>query len=331
LRPIGDFFGFIMRPIMVMMLRKFIIPWYKDVYPVMKKLGTWIGNQVVPIVERTFTGGTAENTVAIATAAAIPALIVLKKTGLLTKLKDSLKPTVKATGTLPSAKPPKVPIPSPAFPAPAKVKPPIFKFPKLPPAIQSGLVKIAALPAAIKSGVTAAVTKSTSVLKNLVTPLQKSLSSPKLLAAAADFIKIAPKVLKIAIKPVPIIGWALAGVDVTGSALKKYSPETYEGIRQGALGLGAMLGDTEGKTTEGILDFMGFGTKSTAEQLGEMAAPYLGSNTGVGGGAGQARGNAGNGVVIYVDHVSNEADIQRLGNVMQEKLQESNKRTVKSY
>ena len=44
LRPIGDFIGFMLRPIMVYMLRKFIIPWYQDVYPVMKNLGTTIGN-----------------------------------------------------------------------------------------------------------------------------------------------------------------------------------------------------------------------------------------------------------------------------------------------
>jgi len=46
LRPIGDFIGFILRPVMVYMLRKFIIPWYKDVYPVMKTLGTDIGNEI---------------------------------------------------------------------------------------------------------------------------------------------------------------------------------------------------------------------------------------------------------------------------------------------
>ena len=46
LRPIGDFIGFILRPVMVYILRKFIIPWYKDVYPVMKTLGTDIGNEI---------------------------------------------------------------------------------------------------------------------------------------------------------------------------------------------------------------------------------------------------------------------------------------------
>ena len=45
LRPIGDFFGFIMRPIMIMLLRKFIIPWYTKMYPQMMKWGTEIGTK----------------------------------------------------------------------------------------------------------------------------------------------------------------------------------------------------------------------------------------------------------------------------------------------
>ena len=33
LRPIGDFFGMLMRPILILLLRKFIIPFYQTVYP----------------------------------------------------------------------------------------------------------------------------------------------------------------------------------------------------------------------------------------------------------------------------------------------------------
>ena len=33
LRPIGDFFGLLMRPILILLLRKFIIPFYQTVYP----------------------------------------------------------------------------------------------------------------------------------------------------------------------------------------------------------------------------------------------------------------------------------------------------------
>jgi len=224
------------------------------------------------------------------------------------------------------------PVKVPASPVKPLKLPPPPKVPiiKLPPVVQNGLAKIASLPAVLKAGVTNAVVKSASLLKNVVTPITKAMSSPAMLKAAADIVKITPKVLKFAIKPVPIIGWALAGIDVTGSAMKEFAPEQYEAIRQGALGIGKALGDTEGKTTEGMLDFMGFGTKSTAEQLGELASPYLGSTTGLGGGRGAAASDRGNQIIINIDHVSNEADIQRMGNVMQEKLQESNKRTLKT-
>jgi len=56
----------------------------------------------------------------------------------------------------------------------------------------------------------------------------------------------------------------------------------------------------------------------------------MGDTTGFGGGRGAAASDRGNQIIINIDHVSNEADIQRMGNVMQEKLQESNKRTLKT-
>ena len=46
LRPIGDFFGFLFRPILIMLLRKFIIPWYTKMYPVMMKMGDLIGQKL---------------------------------------------------------------------------------------------------------------------------------------------------------------------------------------------------------------------------------------------------------------------------------------------
>ena len=47
LRPIGDFFGFMMRPILIALLQKFIIPFYQTYLPLMQKLGTDIGERVV--------------------------------------------------------------------------------------------------------------------------------------------------------------------------------------------------------------------------------------------------------------------------------------------
>lgn len=54
LRPIGDFFGFLMRPILVMLLRKFIIPWYTTLYPKMIKWGDYLGNIVAAIMGLSF-------------------------------------------------------------------------------------------------------------------------------------------------------------------------------------------------------------------------------------------------------------------------------------
>jgi hypothetical protein len=51
LRPIGDFFGFVMRPIMVLMLRKFIIPFYQKYMPIMIKLGDHIGKLVAKYID----------------------------------------------------------------------------------------------------------------------------------------------------------------------------------------------------------------------------------------------------------------------------------------
>lgn len=51
LRPIGDFLGFMLRPILLMLMRKFIIPFYKDALPKMQELGDMVGQTLVPIIE----------------------------------------------------------------------------------------------------------------------------------------------------------------------------------------------------------------------------------------------------------------------------------------
>jgi hypothetical protein len=51
LRPIGDFFGFLFRPIMIMLLRKFIIPWYTKLMPVMIHMGQLIGEKLAGAFE----------------------------------------------------------------------------------------------------------------------------------------------------------------------------------------------------------------------------------------------------------------------------------------
>jgi len=47
LRPIGDFFGFFLRPIFVYLLRKFIIPFYQTYLPLMQQMGMDLGESVV--------------------------------------------------------------------------------------------------------------------------------------------------------------------------------------------------------------------------------------------------------------------------------------------
>jgi len=47
LRPIGDFFGFFLRPIFVYLLRKFIIPFYQTYLPMMQQMGMDLGETVV--------------------------------------------------------------------------------------------------------------------------------------------------------------------------------------------------------------------------------------------------------------------------------------------
>jgi hypothetical protein len=56
LRPIGDFIGFMLRPIMLMVLTKFILPFYQNALPMMQAMGTMVGEVLVPIVEGIITG-----------------------------------------------------------------------------------------------------------------------------------------------------------------------------------------------------------------------------------------------------------------------------------
>jgi len=45
-RPIGDFIGFILRPLVIMFMTQVAIPFFKTAYPIMKALGTDIGNKL---------------------------------------------------------------------------------------------------------------------------------------------------------------------------------------------------------------------------------------------------------------------------------------------
>ena len=74
LKPIGDFFGFLMRPIMILLLRKFIIPFYQKVYPWFATTGTKIGNNIATIMDNLNM-----ETLGVAVAGAIVAALIKHK------------------------------------------------------------------------------------------------------------------------------------------------------------------------------------------------------------------------------------------------------------
>ena len=51
LMPIGTFFGALLRPILIMLLRKFIIPFYSTAMPTLMNLGTEVGNAIVDFMD----------------------------------------------------------------------------------------------------------------------------------------------------------------------------------------------------------------------------------------------------------------------------------------
>ncbi len=50
-RPIGDFIGFMLRPIVVLLLRQVIIPFYRDVLPIAREFGDLLGGGLVELWE----------------------------------------------------------------------------------------------------------------------------------------------------------------------------------------------------------------------------------------------------------------------------------------
>ena len=86
LMPIGTFFGAILRPILIMFLRKFIIPFYSKMMPVAIQAGTWVGEILTKI------GGGGKKGIVEETGAGLPAADVIEE-----KLEESLN-TQKETG-----------------------------------------------------------------------------------------------------------------------------------------------------------------------------------------------------------------------------------------
>lgn len=56
LRPLGDFFGFFLRPLIIYFLRSIVLPFYRLMRPIMQKLGTFLGMSVTQNVAGTLSG-----------------------------------------------------------------------------------------------------------------------------------------------------------------------------------------------------------------------------------------------------------------------------------
>jgi len=303
LRPIGDFFGMLMRPILILLLRKFIIPFYQTVYP-------WFMNHAKGFDEvvDTITGGNDSINKAIVETGKVA--VATTGTGL-AAISDILKPpTVKPAHTPLSLKalpenPRNLPVLAGKTPPPNIVKaidPIIKKSDKLvTAALKTSKVinSVATLPIKIAEkaitkmvvpvakaaidvnkgvmnlatgGVSGKVDKMVGKTTGKIGGAAKStlgkVTKPAMEILEKAGVKTAVKVgTKTASRFIPIVGQALLAVDAAGSLMKQFAPEQYEGARQGALGIGAMLGDDKGEYTEHVLDFFGFGKKSTAEQL----------------------------------------------------------------
>jgi hypothetical protein len=301
LRPIGDFFGMLMRPILILLLRKFIIPFYQTVYP-------WFMNHAKGFDEvvDTITGGNDSINKTIVETGKVA--VATTGTGL-TAISDILKPKeiAKIPALTENVLNPK------NLPVLAKTNPPASNIVKsLEPIIKKSdkMVNIALKTSkAINMVATAPIKIAEKAITKMVIPVAKAALdvnkgvmnlatggvsgkidkrmgkvSNKLGGAAKTTlgkatkpameilekagVKTAVKVAgKTASRFIPIVGQALLAVDAAGSLMKQFAPEQYEGARQGALGIGEMLGDKDHVYTEGVLDFFGFGKKSTAEQL----------------------------------------------------------------
>ena len=294
LRPIGDFFALLFRPILIMLLRKFIIPFYQYVYPwFMKNLQ--LGESITGSLDEVASVVQSTATTSVATSGTSLTDNILKGSASLIPPANLMTPPPKGNLITPPPKgnlmtpPPKVNFAKAgnAFTDAAitTVKK-INQLSSLPFKIAEKAVTKVLLPA-VKTTLTTskviatatadmltggAATKVLDSAKNAVDNVTKPLQNigGKVLEKAIEKGSVIAA-SKVVTKFIPIAGQVLTAIDASGSLMKEFAPETYEGIRQGALGIGAMLGDDKGTYTEGFLDFMGYGKESTAEQITGLA------------------------------------------------------------
>ena len=278
LRPIGDFFALLFRPILIMLLRKFIIPFYQYVYPwFMKNLQ--LGESITGSLDDVASVVQSTATTSVATSGTSLTDNILKGSSSL------IPPAQKGLG----APPPKGKFAKAGntfTEAAITTVKKINQISSLPFKIVEKAVNKVIIPAAKTTLTTSkviatatadmltggAATKVLNSAKNAVDNVTKPLQNigGKVLEKAIEKGSVIAA-SKVVTKFIPVAGQVLAAIDASGSLMKELAPETYEGIRQGALGIGAMLGDDKGTYTEGFLDFMGYGKESTAEQITGLA------------------------------------------------------------
>jgi len=332
LRPIGDFFAFLFRPILIMLLRKFIIPFYQHMYPFFMKYGTSIGEGISNIADfLSDTGGITK----IFKASLISEGVQDALEKFFPKLKTDEKPVVDETpratdDILPSGiKPTNIPaeqvIRSAVIPPAPKTaanlaeelvpniagksieNTAIGKFmegQKNTPLAKAAATKLSTIKNQVpkttgvqwgdtlknalkKGGVGTLKTLDTvmslpatmamkgtklgyNVAKGLmpsgavnkvINPLEKMITTK----GSAVTAKLG---LKGASRFIPVAGQILAGIDALGSTTKALAGEdVYNAIRSPVLEAGKFLGDKDSIYTEGLLDFIGWGKDTTAEQI----------------------------------------------------------------
>jgi len=303
LRPIGDFFFFLFRPILLMLLRMFIIPFYKYVYPWFAQYGSALGEGFATIVSGNWAKGLAESfKVKMADFFGEPkgtapddssskatnqdkankfmeteAEKTKQSKGAaqeaLDKFTSGTKPSPTAgiaeaamndfTGTK-ILKQAAALKTVPAVTTTSKILPKLTKVAKI-------ADRVAGLPAevAMKAGKVAYTGAKAAVTPFVPKPVKDVTKTLTTKATQATAKLATNTAIKTATKAIPVVGQALLAIDAAGSIVKGVNPELYENIRQGTKGIfEPILGKD---ITEGILDFAGWGEQSTAEQLYGLA------------------------------------------------------------
>lgn len=238
LMPIGTFFGAVLRPIVIGLV-KGIAPQFKDWMKNAMKLGNDLGKFIMEFLKNPAAamGGLFKDAILGDTSSQMGTVATLAGAGTATAVATKILPKVLGIGTSAAAK-------------------------------TGGTITFGTLADdAAKTGSKVAPKLITTLGKLFTPKLAETIGKGLSKSASQKLLTLGGS--KLLTRGIPIAGWALAGLDVAGSAMKQFAPDQYEGVRQGALGVGKFFGDDKGTHTEGLLDFLGFGQQSTFEMLGE--------------------------------------------------------------